>query len=202
MSVLNLDVRLAVGRALLLLLPVILSGCISPKAYVDTALPVIRAEDVKSTAERRPVQLLVEFRTKGSPNARATEQIAPKVVEAVKKTNLFSEVSSTPVTDGRTLIITIDNVAITKDGVAKGVGVGLTFGLVGTMVTDGYICTATYTSPGGRSSVKSVNHALHTTVGNSPGPPGVQPMTHLEAIDRIMEQVTYNLLQMLARDGL
>ena len=194
---------LSAGRTFLpLALAVLLSGCISPQSYIDTALPVLRVEDVQSVASPRPVQLLVEFRTKGSPNSRATEFAKPIVLKTVRETGLFSSVSEAPVGDGRTLTIMIDNVPLTDGTAAKGFGVGLTFGLVGTMVTDGYVCTATYLSPGRSANSKTVKHALHTTIGNADGPPGVTGMKPGEAIPKLIEQMTLNALQALRKDGL
>jgi hypothetical protein len=183
-------------------LVVSLSGCISAQSYIDTALPVLRNEDLQQVAAPQPVQLLYEFRTKGAPNARATQFTKPHVVETVSKSGLFSQVQETPVTGGRVLTIVIDNVSLTDDAAAKGFGVGLTFGLAGTMVTDGYICTATYAGPGVTASPKTVKHALHTTIGNASGPPGVPPMKAAEAVPQVMRQLTLNALQAIRRDGL
>jgi len=185
-----------------LLLVAFLSGCISPQSYIDTALPVLRFEDVPPAATPRPVQLLFEFRTKGAPNARATAYAKPIVTETVTKAGLFSAVSEAPVADGRMLTIVIDNVPLTDDAAARGFGVGLTFGLAGTMVSDGYICTATYAQPGGARNTKSVKHALHTTVGNASGPPGVQGMKPDDAAPILIRQMTLNALQAIRRDGM
>lgn len=80
----------------------------------------------------------------------ALEQSTPdlqRVYEQVSQSGLFSQVSYDPVPSGRKLSISINNIALTDNVAAKGFGVGLTFGLVGTMVTDGYICTVNYVEP-------------------------------------------------------
>jgi hypothetical protein len=102
------------------------------------------------------------------------------------------------------LTIVIDNVRLNEQGSAAGSGfvTGFTFGLVGTNVSDGYVCTATYQAPGGKSSSTTVRHALHTAIGNASGPPGIAPMAPRDAIPQIMEQLTLNALQALRRDGL
>ena len=100
------------------------------------------------------------------------------------------------------LTIVIDNVKVTDQGAATGIGVGLTFGLVGTMITDGYICAVTYRSPSGKTNSKTVKHALHSTIGNASGPPGIPAMEPREAVAQVMEQLTLNALQSLRQDGL
>ena len=53
------------------------------------------------------------------------------------------------------------------------IGTGLTFGLVGNMVTDGYVYEATFNAGESKPPVKlTYRHALHTTIGNASGPPG------------------------------
>jgi hypothetical protein len=179
-----------------------LSACISPTSFIDPALPVLRHEDLQPVAQPQPVQLLYEFRTKGAPNAAATGHTKATVAETVTKSGLFSSVSETPVASGRTLALVIENVEVTKDAASKGFATGLTFGLVGTMVTDGYICTATYSAPGAKPKSASVNHALHTSIGNTTPPPNLKPMTPAESIPIVVQQLTLNALQALRKDGL
>jgi hypothetical protein len=185
---------------LALALPAV-SGCITTTMYVDPKLPVVRAEDLKPAAPAGAVQLMFEFRTRGLPNSVATTRIKPIVMGAVGKTGLFSQVSDAPVPDGRTLTIVIDNVRLDDKGAAEAFGVGLTFGLAGTTVSDGYVCNATYRPPGGKANTKTVKHAIHSTIGNASGPPGIPPMQPREAVTQVMEQLTLNALQELAKDG-
>ena len=177
-----------------------LSGCMSMNSYIDPALPTVRAEDLRAS-NPQPVHVLVEFRTKGAPNARATDLAKPIVLDTVRSTALFSNVAEGPVPGGRLLTIVIDNIEVTKDAAAKGITTGLTFGLAGNMVTDGYVCKATYTAPGARPRSAEVNHALHTTIGNAEGPAGLKPMPPSEAFGVIVRQITLNALQAIRRDG-
>lgn len=94
----------------------------------------------------------------------------------------------------------IDNVAITDNAAAKGFGTGLTFGLVGSMVTDGYVCTMTYTRDG-KATETTVKHAMHSTIGNKAGPEGLTPMTPADAVNVIMDQLIWNGLKELSSKG-
>ena len=178
-----------------------LSGCMTVNSYIDPGLPEVRAEELRASRSPQPVHILFEFRTKGAPNARATEIAKPIVLETVRSTALFSNVAEAPVPGGRMLTIVIDNVPVTKDVAAKGFATGLTFGLAGNMVTDGYVCTATYTAPGAAAQKKEVNHALHTTLGNAEGPPGLTARKPDEAFPIIVRQMTLNALQAIRKDG-
>lgn len=77
---------------------------------------------------------------------------------------------------------------------AKGIGTGLTLGLVGSTVTDGYVFTATFTPLGKVSVTKEYRHAIHTTIGAKSGPPGLQPMSPQEAFDHVLEELILRLL--------
>lgn len=188
--------RAAARGLALLALALLLTGCLTTKSYVDTALPVVGKSDVVAPAAPRPVQLVVEFRTDGSPNAAAAAEVRPRVVAVAAEAGLFQSVSATA-GEGDLLTIVIDNIPLTDNAAAKGFGTGLTFGAVGSLVTDGYVCTATYLRNGVRTEV-TAKHALHTTIGNHPGPEGMTPVTMQEGAQTVMDQLTWNVLKQLA----
>ena len=53
------------------------------------------------------------------------------------------------------LTVSLDNIKIGDDPTSKAFVTGLTFGLAGTAVTDGYVCTLTYLAPGKSTPVIS-----------------------------------------------
>jgi hypothetical protein len=189
-----------IRRVAFLLLPIALSACISPKSFVDPALGEIKTSDFAKPAKQESVQLLVEFQTKGSPNARATEMLRPKVLEQVSQSGLFNQVSYEPAASKRTLSFVINNVALTDSVAAKGFGVGLTFGLVGTMVSDGYVCKVILTEPGKPQIAREVKHALHTTIGNKEGPPGLSAMAPVDAANIVIRQMIAASLKQVSDD--
>lgn len=173
-----------------------MTGCLSAKMYVDPALPKVAKADLVQAQQPQPVQVLFEFRTKGNANSRATEQIRPRIVSVAAESGLFSGVTS-DANGGGVLKIVIDNVPVTNNAAAKGFGTGLTMGLVGSMVTDGYICTATY-SRNGVTTEATARHALHTTIGNHAGPPGLTAMDPQTAVNQVMDQLAWNVLKQLS----
>lgn len=181
-----------------LIASITLSGCISAKMYVDPGLPKVGKTDMPVLPETHPVQVLFEFQTKGNANARATSQIEPRVVSIASESGLFSKISTTAdQADAGVLKIVINNVPLTDNVAAKGFGTGLTFGLAGSLVKDGYICTASYSRDGKTTDV-IVHHAIYTTVGNHAAPEGLTPMDPASAVHLAMDEMTWNALKQLA----
>lgn len=179
----------------------LLSGCLSARMYVDPALPVLGSDDFRAPADPQSANVLFEFRTKGNANARATQETRLIALEAVRKSGLFSDVIDGGATAADAqLKIVIDNIPVTENAAAKGVGTGLTMGLVGSMVTDGYLCTASYTRDGVTTQT-TVQHALHTTIGNHSGPEGLQPVPAQQAVETVVTQMVLNALKQLGADS-
>jgi hypothetical protein len=183
----------------LVTLTAILTGCAS--FYVDPTLPQVRAEQIRKPAAPQPTQLLVEFQTNGAANARATEHVAPIVQKAVVQSGLFSEVKKEPTPSQALLTVTINNIGDVKQAAAKGFVTGLTFGLAGSAITDGYICTIRYARADGAAFSTKVEHALITAMGAGSAPAGLQPAASAqEAIEQIMSQMVLTGMQRLSID--
>ncbi len=191
---------LRIWTALLLLSFVTLSGCSS--MYIDSTTKEIPSSNYRHVEPIHPVQLLFEFRTEGVTNAVVTDILKKSVKEQINNSHLFSMVSDEPVPGGALLGITLDNVSVDDDAFTKGFVTGLTFGLAGTQITDGYICSATYS--GGRDAqpiVKRARHAIHTTVGASSAPSNaVKAANSEEAVKIMTRQVLSNVLNDLSHD--
>lgn len=174
------------------------TGCATH--YVDTALRDVPAEKMAKAQDPKPVQLLFEFQTKGATNPRATAQLKAKTTEIVTDSHLFSQVSPDPGEGRPVLSIVVNNVPITQDAVAKGFVTGLTFGLAGSTVTDGYICTIDYLPSGSAGKISTtVRHAIHTTLGNAGAPPSaVKSASIQEAVYTMLRQIISNGLNDLA----
>jgi hypothetical protein len=178
-----------------------MTGCISMKQYVDPTLPKVAVGDLKPADVKQSVQLFFEFQSNGVSNAKATEAVKPMLINDLKQSNLFTDVVVAPATADRKLFVTINNFPVTKDAASKGFMTGLTFGLAGTMVTDGYKMDAAYDAPG-QAEVKYIyQHALHSTVGNADGPAGLTPAPKGQAVPTIVNDLVLNLLNDLSKNG-
>jgi hypothetical protein len=181
---------------------VVLSGCLAPTMYVDQTLPPASKAEVAAKANPQPVQFLYEFQTRGTANARATEATRDRVLGVVRDSGLFSAISAEPQTNQRRLTVAINNFPVTEDAASKGFGVGLTFGLAGTTVTDGYDCKATLTAPGVEAVSLQYKHALHTTIGNTSPPPGLTPEPSAqEAITKLLNQLMWSIMRDLSKSS-
>ncbi|CAJ0694868.1 hypothetical protein LMG19089_01415 [Ralstonia edaphis] len=179
----------------------LLTGCAS--FYVDTATKAVPASEMKKVADPKPVQLVFEFQTKGAPNPRVTTLLKDTAAKEVIETGLFSKVSTEPTPNVGMLNVTLNNVPVTDDAASKGFVTGLTFGLAGSAVTDGYICTVSYLPPGQATPiVKTARHAIHTTLGNANPPAGAKKSaTALDAVQQVTREVLSNALKDLSYDA-
>lgn len=177
-----------------------LTGCAS--FYVDTALKDVKPEQIKKAANPQPVQLLFEFQTKNATNARATELLKKRVADLAQNSGLFSQVSDAPVANGAILNIVINNVPLTDNAFGKGFATGLTFGLAGNTVTDGYVCNVDYIAGNGQPKIsKSVRHAIHTVMGAQGAPAGAEKSEGIEdAVNKMLRQIVNYGLNEVATD--
>ncbi len=178
----------------------VLTGCATH--YVDGATKGVQASAFKRPAAPAPVQFLYEFETKGVANAQATDYTRKMVQDQVSSSGLFSSIESKPVAGGALLSVKLNNVPMQDDAFSKGFVTGLTFGLAGSQVSDGYICTVSYTAPGQQQPiVKTARHVIHTTIGAAKSPGDAKEVKDIgEAVTMMTNQVLSTALNDLSQD--
>ena len=186
--------------ALLLAIALMGVGCISPKSYVDPVLTKVEATTIKRD-DPKVIVLEVQFFRMGERLPKADAQMRDQVRLQLLATGAVKEVQLSPDPSKLLLKVDMDNVGDTGSAVAKGIGTGLTFGLVGSMVTDGYVFTATLQRAGLPAIQKVYKHAIHSTVGNKSGPEGLEPLSPTVAFNRVMEGLVLNLIKDLQAEG-
>lgn len=176
----------------------LLTGC--GTMYVDTAIKEVPVSELRKPAQPAPVALNFEFQTAGAPNAAATAFLKDAVTAQVKESGLFSEVKSAASPEAGMLSITLNNIVITKNAAEQGFVTGLTFGLAGSAITDGYVCQVSWLAPGKSAPVViTARHAIHTTMGNASAPANaVKAASAEEAVRTMTRQVLSNALRDLA----
>lgn len=179
-----------------------MTGCVSIKPYVSNGVRDVPASEYVKPNPSHAVQVLFNFKSKGVDNANATSALKKRVIDQVAASHLFDSVSEAPVAGGALLIITVDNVPLDKDAASKGFTTGLTFGLSGTVVGDGYVATAKYTPPPPAGLItKESHHAILSTIGNHDAPPNATPAASMdEAVSTMLHQLISNLLNDLSHD--
>lgn len=182
-------------------LAAVLGGCAS--VYVDGSVKEVPAAQMSKPAKAVPVQVFFEFQTKGVANAQATSLLKAKVLEQITQSGLFASLVEQPVAGSGQLSITLNNVPLSDDAFSKGFVTGLTFGLAGSQVSDGYVCTARYMPGNGAPAVtKSARHAIHTTVGNAAAPGNATKAASMEeAAYTMTRQVLSQVLNDLSKDA-
>jgi hypothetical protein len=187
--------------AALVALMIVTSGCLSIKAYVDPQLPRVGYADLLARPTPRPVSLRVEFHRNGEPATLGASTARETVRAVVEKSKLFSSLLEKPSDDVDRLEIVLDNVGDTGDAAGKGALTGLTFGAKGSQVTDGYVFTATFRAAGKRAVTKTYRHAIHSTIGNAEGPPGLVAEESVRAaFNKVVEGLVLNLLLDLQKE--
>jgi hypothetical protein len=171
--------------------------------YVDSSTKEIDTAQFKKPNTPRPVQFFFEFQTKGVANVRATEAFKVRVSDQVKASGLFGSLSDEPVAGSASLSIVVNNVPLTDDTFAKGFAAGFTFGLVGSTVSDGYVCTVRYRGDMRAAPViKLARHAIHATVGATSAPNNaVKAANPDEAVTLMLRQIVSNVLNDLSQDS-
>lgn len=179
---------------------VVLTGCATH--YVDGATKEISVSQFRKPQTPQPVQLVFEFQTKGVANANATQQLKAQVLQKVRDTGLFSSVEEKPVASGGLLSLKLNNVVLTDDAFSKGFATGLTFGLAGSQVSDGYICTVSYFGNGqGTPVTKTARHAIHTTLGAAKSPGNAEKAASIQdAVTKMTSQIVSTALNDLSQD--
>lgn len=178
-----------------------LAACTS--SYVDPKYKNVSMSEIQSPAGKHRVRLSVAFQTNGKPNEYASKKIKERIKEVLEKTGVVEVVTDEDKAPAEELNIVMNNFGDMGDAMAKGFGTGLTFGLVGSMVTDGYSFEASYQpSAGGEAPVtKRYEHAIYTTVGNKQGPEGLTPLSVGEAFNTVLNDLIIVFLRDLQKDG-
>lgn len=192
--------RTAVGVVVMMGTLLGLTGCLSVKSYVDPELRKVEYADLLARQERRPIQLAVQFQRNGESKSSANRHFQERVVKIIETSKLFSAVNTDDSHGLDRLQIVLNNVADIDGAVGKGVKTGVTFGAAGSLVTDSYVLTATFTPVGKVPVQKTYRHALHSTIGNADGPPNLRPMELQAAFDKVLEELMLNLILDLQRE--
>jgi len=166
--------------------------------YLDPHFPKVTHSDIPPITDPRPLHLRVEFQPLGKPNLRASLKALGKTSKILLESKLFSEL--TLVEDVNRLSIVMSSAADPNE-LAKGVGMGLTLGLIGESVTNDYLFTATYTPVGKESIKKEYRRTTHTNLGLNKRPEGLQAMSPQEAFDKVLEEFVLSLLRDLRAEG-
>lgn len=178
----------------------VLAGCTS--SYVDPKYKNQQASDLKQPDNRQRVRLEVEFQTNGKPNSWATSKVRQVVADALTRSRTVVIVAEDDTAPAATMRIVMNNVGDMGEAFGKGFGTGLTFGLMGSMVTDGYQFDGTFIPEGSTNAVTHrYEHAIYSTVGNKEGPRGLEPLPIAQAFEKVVNDLVVAFLKDLQNQG-
>ncbi len=189
----------------LVLLAGLLHGCAA--VYVDGNQPEVPKSGFTKPAAPQPVQLVFEFQTRGAANPPATDHHSANVTEQIADSGQFASVGTTANPGAALLTFTLNNVPLTDDAASKGFIAGLTFGLAGQTIGDGYDATLRFlpaAAPGSAPPpvVQQAKHVIYTSIGNASPPPGATKTANIEeAVFTMLRQVLSKLLSDLSKDS-
>jgi hypothetical protein len=175
-----------------------LAGCAGPRFVVDPSFPKVAFEDLKKRAQPLPLTLVVEFRRNGEPFPKADAMLRDNAERVLRASGLIVPVTGP--SEGEIRVV-MNNVADLGQAAAKSFGSGLTFGLVGTTVTDAYEIEVAVSTNGKTIRRSDVKHAIHTSVGNATLPAGAEAVDPAAAFDRVLEQMLLYILRDMQQSG-
>ena len=175
-------------------------GCLSVKSYVDPQLPKIGYGDLLPRRDLRPAILTVTFHRDDEPASLGASRARDEVRTVFERSKLFSAVTDTATGDADRFDVVLDDRGDVSDATAKGMLASITFGGAGSRVTNGYLFTVKFQKTGSEPVTKIYRHAIHSTIGNADGPPGLVPMGISEAFSKVVEELVLNLLLDLQKE--
>jgi hypothetical protein len=189
------DLRLT---ATALAVALVSTGCLH--AYIDPSLPTVGKADLVPASAPRPVQVRTEFVIDGETNGILTRRYAPRVVNVAKASGLFTAAGDLPV-EGGDLMRVVFETSVTPEEPAAA-----TFlddnppkmpGFRSAHWESVFACKVFYTHEG-TTIVTRVEHGRYTTIGDEPVPAGLRPVPVSQALDMMVDQLTWNALNDLS----
>jgi len=175
-----------------------ITGCSSPKSFVDPSIPKVSYDDVKRRAEPLKLKLVVEFQRNGEHLPKVDSTLRDNTERVLRGTGVI--VAANDQTAGEIKIV-VNNIADLASARAKGFGTGLTFGLASSTVTDAYEMALTITINGKTISRSAVKHSLFTIIGHGKVPEGVESIPANVAFERVLEQMILRVLHEMQSTG-
>lgn len=181
----------------LALISLLFGGCVSVKSYVDPTTSHAGYQDITRRSTPYEWQIATEFQRNGEHLPKVDKELQANVERVVRASGM-----AIPASTGNTqLKIVVNNIADTGAAAAKGFGTGLTLGLAGSTVADNYEMTATLTVDGKIVRSDTYKHALHTAVGNTTPPAGVEVTSPAAAFNKVIEQLVLDFLKEVQQSG-
>jgi hypothetical protein len=177
----------------------LVQGCISTHSYVDPQFHHASFGDLARSQPPYALSVKSEFQRNGVEQPRVERQLRDDVERTLRASGVVVPYDGKGSADGEISIV-VNNVTDLCSAAAKGFGTGLTLGLVGSHVMDGYEMTARLTQSDSVEERK-YQHAIISTVGNAAGPPGLTPVALATAFNQVVDDLVLNFLKDMQSEG-
>jgi len=177
----------------------VLTGCMSaPKSFLEPSIPKVSYEQVKRSVEPPRLKISSEFKRNGESRPTADKVLYENTERVLRGSGAI--LPSNNGEDG-TFHIEVNNLVDHGPAIARGIGNGLTLGFIGNTITDDYIINIIVIKNGKKIERSGIQHKLHTTIGNSSPPEGIEYSSIPRAFDKMVEQVILNTLIEMQKSG-
>lgn len=176
----------------LLAISVALTACMSTKSFLDPSFPKISYEELNKPLQPKKLRVTAEFQRNGEHLEKVDKAISDSAERVLRASGLA--IPGGDSADG-TIHVVLNNIADMGGAARKGFGTGLTFGLAGSVVTDAYEMQVTINVGGKAFTRTAVKHALHSAIGRTEIPEGIETMPVQAAFERVFEQMLLRVLK-------
>lgn len=174
------------------ILAMLLMGCLGPKSYLDPSAPKVNYSDLKKANDPVSLRLVTVFERNGEAYPKADATLRDNSSRVLRATGLIDPDGANSV---GTIKITVNNIADVGAARAKGFGTGLTFGAIGTTVTDNYELTMVIDMNNKTITKSGIKNSIATAIGNTPIPAGAEVLTPSLAFQKVLEQMILQALK-------
>jgi hypothetical protein len=175
-----------------------ISGCMSVKSFVDPIYPKISYDQITRLQSPLRLNLVVEFQRNGEHLPNVDQILRDNAERILRASGVIVPASD----EGEDQIkVVVNNIADSSIATAKGFGTGLTLGLVGSTVVDAYEMSVVITVNGKTVERAAIKHALHSAIGNTATPEGLETMPPNMAFERVLEQMLLRVLHDIQKEG-
>ena len=175
----------------------VLTGCMTPRSFVDPTYPKVSYDDVQKRETPLRLKLSVEFQRNGQHYSSVDQKLLDNTERVLRASGVI-----TPDADGGDgeIHVVVNNIADMGAATAKGLKLGVTFGLAGTIATDAYEMSVTMTVHG-KTITRTEKHAIQSALGNTRIPEGMEVMPPDVAFQKVVEQMLLRALQDIQHAG-
>lgn len=176
----------------------VLSGCFTPRSFVDPSVPKISYDALQKRQEPLKLKVTTEFQRNGKAFPRISVMLKDSTERILRGTGVIVPAGDD---SAGTIEVTVNNIADIGAAAAKGAGVGLTFGLAGTTVMDNYELTVSVNINGKTFTRTAIKHAIYSAIGNTSLPPGIEGLPTNVAFERALEQMLLKAIVDMQKSG-